>query len=156
VVKIPSELQGARLNVTRTAELFAMDAGHIRRLSRRGVLPSPKRTSKDMPYYNYELLTQIAEVLKSGIGRNGEEISFYRRQPKPERKRRTRSKDKKHETSDSYIESVIQGCKGLGIAKDKLGGEAVKKLLAEEFGDERPELNEAIPMVARRLLQDDG
>ena len=68
-MKISKELEGSRLNITRTAELFHMDAGHLRRLSRRGVLPAPKRTAKGMPYYCHDLLVQISEVLRTGVGR---------------------------------------------------------------------------------------
>jgi hypothetical protein len=46
MTKIPADLDGARLNVSRTAELISMEAGHFRRLIRRGVFPAPKRTSK--------------------------------------------------------------------------------------------------------------
>ena len=151
-MKIPSEFNGARLNVSRTAELFSMDQAHFRRLCRRGVLPVPKRTSKGMPYFDYELLNEIAGVLKSGIGKNNEEISFYRRKPKPTKKRRPRAKDCKQETSDSYIESLIQGCREFGISKDKLDIEGIRKVLAEEFGGENPELSDALPVVARRFL----
>ncbi len=55
-MKIPSELEGARLNVAATAGVVSMDPGHFRRLVRRGVFPAPKRTSKGMPYYDHELL----------------------------------------------------------------------------------------------------
>jgi hypothetical protein len=83
MTKIPADLDGARLNVSRTAELISMEAGHFRRLVRRGVFPAPKRTSKGMPYFDHELLCQIGNVLKSGVGLiNGEEISFYRSKPK--------------------------------------------------------------------------
>jgi len=47
-----------------------------------GRSPVPKRTSKGMPFYDYELLRQIADVLRRGVGISGEEVSFYRRKPK--------------------------------------------------------------------------
>ena len=67
-MKIPKDLDGARLNVARTAELVSMDAGHFRRLVRRGVFPTPKKTAKSMPYYDHELLRQIDD-LRAAVNR---------------------------------------------------------------------------------------
>ncbi len=133
-----------------------MDAGHMRRLSRRGVLPSPKRTAKGMPYYGYELLVQISEVLRTGVGLNAEEISFYRRKEKTVRKRKNRAKRNNQQSPDSFVQQVIDGCKELGVGKDKLDVETVKQIVAAEFNGEQPELKDVIPVVARRLLRDDG
>ena len=155
-MKISKELEGSRLNITRTAELFHMDAGHLRRLSRRGVLPSPKRTAKGMPFYDHELLVQFSEVLRTGVGLNAEEISFYRRREKTPRKRKNKAKGSNHHSADSFVQQVIEGCKELGIAKDKLDVETVKQIMAAEFNGTHPELKDVIPIVARRLLKDDG
>ena len=155
-MKIPSELEGSRLNITRTAELFHMDAGHLRRLSRRGVLPSPKRTAKGTPYYGYELLTQISEVLRTGVGLNAEEISFYRRREKTTKKRKNKAKRSNQQSPDPFVQQIIEGCKELGISKDKLDVETVKQIVSAEFNGEQPELKDVIPVVARRLLRDDG
>ena len=156
-MKISKELEGARLNITRTAELFHMDAGHLRRLSRRGVLPAPKRTAvKAMPFYDFELLTQISEVLRSGVGLNQEEISFYRRKEKTPKKRKNKAKGSNPESAGSFVQQIIEGCKELGVGKDKLDVEIVKQIVAAEFNGEQPELKDVIPVVARRLLRDDG
>ena len=155
-MKISKELEGARLNITRTAELFHMDAGHLRRLSRRGVLPSPKRTAKGMPYYGYELLVQISEVLRTGVGLNAEEISFYRRKAKTPRKRKNRAKGSNQRSPDAFVQQIIEGCKELGVGKDKLDVETVKQIVSAEFNGAQPELKDVIPVVARRLLRDDG
>ncbi len=155
-MKISKELEGARLNITRTAELFHMDAGHLRRLSRRGVLPAPKRTAKGMPYYGYELLVQISEVLRTGVGLNDVEISFYRRREKTPKKRENRAKRSNQQSPDSFVQQIIEGCKELGVGKDKLDCETVKQIVAAEFNGEQPELKDVIPVVARRLLRDDG
>jgi hypothetical protein len=66
MTKIPADLDGARLNVSRTAELISMEAGHFRRLVRRGVFPDAEADLKGMPYFDHELLCQIGNVLKSG------------------------------------------------------------------------------------------
>ena len=156
-MKIPKELDGARLNITRTAELFRMNAGHLRRLSRRGVLPAPKRTAvKSMPFYDFELLTQISEVLRSGVGLNQEEISFYGRSKKTLKNRTKRAKGRAQPSPDAFVESVVEGCKELGIAKERLDVEIVKKIIVDEFGKDGAELRQVIPVVARRLLRDDG
>ena len=156
-MKIPRELEGSRLNVTRTAELFHMNTGHLRRLSRRGVLPAPKRTAvKAMPFYDYELLIQISEVLRTGVGLNAEEISFYRRREKTPKKRKNKAKGGNHESADSFVQQIIEGCKELGVGKDKLDVEAVKQIVSAEFNGEQPELKDVIPVVARRLLRNDG
>ena len=153
-MKIPNELKGSRLNVTMTAELFCMNVGHLRRLSRRGVLPDPKRTTKQMPYYDFELLTRISEVLRTGVGLNKEEISFYRRKENTPKKRKHKAKGSSPQETDLLLKSVIEGCKELGVCKDKLTVEAVKQIMAAEFNGEQPELRNAIPVVARRLLKD--
>ena len=155
-MKVPKELRGSRLNVTMTAELFHMNVGHFRRLSRRGVLPAPKRTTKQMPYYNFELLTQIGEVLRTGVGLNAEEVSFYRRKEKAPKKRKNKAQRSVPKSADSIVKSVIEGCKELGVGKDKLTVEAAKQIMAAEFNGEQPELKDVIPVVARRLLKDDG
>lgn len=154
-MKIPTNLKGARLNVTRTAELFSMDPGHLRRLCRRGVLPAPKKTAKGMPYYNYELLKGIGEVLRTGVGVNQEEVSFYRRKSKSSRNRKTKANGHKQTSGSSFIESVIQGCHQLGIAKNKLDVGTVSSIITEEFGRDKPELREALPVVARRILAEE-
>ena len=155
-MKISNDLEGARFNVTRTAELFHMDAGHLRRLSRRGVLPAPKRTAvKAMPYYDFELLTQISEVLRTGVGLNQEEISFYACKQKTPKKRKNRAKGSSPLSPDAFIESVIEGCKELGVAKERLDVEAVKKIIADEFGKNEAELRQVIPVVARRILAEE-
>ena len=137
-MKITRELEGARLNVTRTAELFHMDAGHLRRLSRRGVLPAPKRTAvKAMPFYDFELLTQIGEVLRTGVGLNAEEISFYRRKEKTPEKRKNRARESNQRSPDAFVESIIEGCKELGVGKDKLDVETVKQIMAAEFNGQQ-------------------
>ena len=154
-MKIPKELDGARLNITRTAELFRMNAGHLRRLSRRGVLPAPKRTAKAMPYYDFELLTQISEVLRSGVGLNQEEISFYRRREKTTKKSKNRAKGNNQQSPDSFVQQIIEGCKELGVGKDKLDVETVKEIVSAEFNGAQPELKDAIPVVARRILAEE-
>ena len=156
-MKISKELDGVRLNITRTAELFRMDAGHLRRLSRRGVLPSPKRTAvKAMPFYDHELLVQISEILRTGVGLNAEEISFYSRKERTLKKRANRAKGSNQQSPDAFVESIIEGCKELGVGKDKLDVEAVQQIVAAEFNGAQPELKDVIPVVARRLLRNDG
>ncbi len=153
---VPSHLKDARLNMTRAAEVVAMNVGHLRRLVRRGVFPKPKRTSKGLPFFDYALLVQISTILRTGVGLNKEEIAFYNRQPRAAKKRKPQAKRRKHPAPDSFIASVIEGCRELGVAKDKLTVEAVKQIMAAEFNGEKPELRDAIPIVARRLLKDDG
>ena len=82
-MKIPTD--DSRFNVRTTATMFCMDPGHFRRLVRRGVLPEAKRTAKSMPYYDGELLRVVVDVLRTGVGVNGEEIAFYRRRAKQSR-----------------------------------------------------------------------
>lgn len=153
---IPSHLKDARLNMTRTAEVVAMNVGHLRRLVRRGVFPKPKRTGKGMPFFDYGLLVQISTIMRTGVGVNKEEIAFYNRKPKAAKKHKPQAEQRKRPAPDSFIASVIEGCKELGVTKDKLSVEAVKRIMAAEFNGEQPELKHAIPIVARRLLKDDG
>ena len=154
-MKIPKELKGSRLNVTMTAELFCMNVGHLRRLVRRGVFPKPKRTSKGLPFFDYGLLVQISTILRTGVGLNAEEVSFYRRKEKTPTTRKNKARGSNHQPPDPFIASVIEGCKELGIAKNKLSAEAVKQIMAAEFNGEQPELKDVIPVVARRILAEE-
>jgi len=95
---------------------------------------------------------KVAEVLKTGIGVSGEEICFYRRKSESRQPRRRKSREEK-KVPDEYLLSVIAGCKELGITEDRLDPETVSQILSEEFGDERPNLREVLPVVARRILQ---
>ncbi len=152
-MRISKEYEGARLNMRRTAELLVMDDAHLRRLVRRGIFPKPKRTTKGLPYYDFELLSLIGGVLKSGVGVSGEEVAFYRRKPKNSRANRTSKRSASQSvTPDAFVESIIQGCRQLGVGEDLLGVADVTAIVVAEFGDERPSMETAIPVVARRLL----
>ena len=132
-MKIPTN--GTRINVTTTAALFTMDPGHFRRLVRRGVLPRAKRTSRNMPYYDRELMKRIHGVLRSGVGCNGEEIAFYRRRAKPQRfAQRSGSERRAAPKPSSFIESVVEGCRQLGVEDDQLSPARTSRALLEEFG----------------------
>ena len=103
-----------------------------------------------MPYYDHDLLIKIAEVLRSGVGLNNEEISFYRRKEKPPRSRRKGTKGNNPQSTDAMVQAVIEGCTQLGVPKDKLDPETIRNLV----GDCQGELKDVIPAVARRLLKD--
>jgi hypothetical protein len=152
-MRIPREYEGARLNMRRVAELLSMDDGHLRRLVRRGVFPPPRRTSKGLPYYDFELLSVIGGVLKRGVGISGEEVSFYRRKPKNRRPRRPRQSSASRAASvDAYIESVAEGCRQLGVGDDHLTPARIRRALLEEYGsDYEHGLEEVIPVLVRRL-----
>ena len=155
MTKIPADLDGARLNVSRTAELITMETGHFRRLVRRGVFPPPKRTAKGMPFYDHELLRQIGQVLKSGVGLNNEEISFYRRKPKQGSQRSPHSRQGRQRAAkqpDAYVAAIVEGCRQVGGRDELLNAARITSILSGEFGDDRPELERALPVVARRLL----
>jgi DNA-binding transcriptional MerR regulator len=155
MTKIPADLDGARLNVSRTAELISMEAGHFRRLVRRGVFPTPKRTSKGMPYFDHELLRQIGQVLKSGVGLNNEEISFYRRKPKQGGQRSPKSRQGRQQATkqpDAYLAAIVEGCRQVGVRDELLDTARITSILSAEFAEGRPELERALPVVARRLL----
>ena len=108
-----------------------------------------------MPYFDHELLCQIGGVLKSGVGLNNEEISFYRRRPKQGSQRSSQSRQSRQRAArqpDAYLEAIVEGCRQVGVDDGLLSAETVASLLRAEFGSDRPELGEAIPVVARRLL----
>ena len=151
-MRIPPE--GTRMNVITTAALFSMDPGHLRRLVRRGVLPRAKRTAKNMPYYDRELVERIQVVLRSGVGCNGEEIAFYRRRAKPQRlPRRSGSRDRAASIPGSYTQSVAEGCRQLGVGDGHLTPAKITRALVEEFGPDYEEhaLEEVIPALVRRF-----
>ena len=151
-MRIPPE--SARMNVTTTATLFAMDPGHFRRLVRRGVLPRAKRTSRNMPYYDRGLMERIHDVLRSGVGCNGEEIAFYRRRAKPQGPAQRSAAERRAAKPSSFIESVVEGCRQLGVGDDHLSPARISRALLEEFGvgfEDHP-LEEVIPALVRRIL----
>jgi len=150
-VQLNEDLKGARIGVARAAELANMHPSHFRRLVRSGVFPKPKRTVKGRPYFDYELLTRIAEVLKSGIGENGVEVIFYRRKRKPPAaKPRTRGRVGK--LASSYLKNLAEGLRQFGIQKNELTPAKLTVVLTACFGTDRPALSVAVPQIARRLL----
>jgi hypothetical protein len=108
-----------------------------------------------MPYFDHELLCQIGRRAEVGVGLNNEEISFYRSKPKqwsPEVTRSRQDRQRVDKQPDAYVASVIEGCRQVGVSDDRLDASRVTELLAAEFADDRPELQVAIPVIARRLL----
>ena len=93
-------------------------------------------------------------MLRSGVGCNGEEIAFYRRRGKPQRlPQRHGSERRGTPTPSSFIESVTEGCRQLGVADDHLTPTRISRALVEEFGSEYDQsaLEEVIPALVRRL-----
>ena len=152
-MRLPDDLQGARVSMVKAAELAAMHPGHFRRLVRRGVFPQPKRTAKGRPYFDYEALTVIAGVLSSGVGQSGEEILFYRRKPKtgPGKQRSRRSQPAPG--ADAYLTDLIEGLRQVGVPEDSLRPERLQAALVAAFGQQRPDLATAIPVLAQRLME---
>jgi hypothetical protein len=107
-----------------------------------------------MPYFDHELLCQIGNVLKSGVGLNNEEISFYRRKPKqwsPEVTSVTSGPPAGSQAARCLCR-IVEGCRQVGVSDDRLDAARVTELLAAEFAEDRPELQVAIPVIARRFL----
>ena len=151
-MELTEDLKGARIGVAQAAELAQMHPSHFRRLIRSGVFPKPKRTAKARPYFDYELLTRIAEILKSGIGENGEEVIFYRRKRKT---KTAKSKPRSTEPSckqDPYLKSLAEILRELGIPKKDLTPSKLNAAMAACFGTARPEMSVAVPQIARHLL----
>ena len=154
-MKIPTD--DSRFNVRTTATMFSMDPGHFRRLVRRGLLPKARRTAKNMPYYDGQLVRVLVDVFRTGVGCNGEEIAFYRRRAKQSRLLdRREAKHASGSPVNTYVASVIDGCRQLGVEGERLVPAAVSRALLEEFGvefDERS-LEEVIPVIARQMLSE--
>lgn len=150
-MRITDDLKAARLSVVRAAELANMHPSHFRRLCRKGVFPEPKRTSKGRPYFDYGLLTAVARVLKSGVGTNGEEIIFYRRKPRSRAPKQRSGSGKPSVPSDPYLVELAQCLRQLGYSARELTPAKLDSILNDEFGGERPELNDAVIVVNRRL-----
>ncbi len=152
MMKFASDLRNARLNMVSTAEIFCMTPGHLRRLVRRGVFPEPKRTAKGMPFYDYALLEQIRSIMTGGVGLNDEEISFHRRKKPTARPSSTKKSRQKQQQADLYVESLLEGLRQCGVPEDQLVSGTVSTLVVEEFGQEAVDLEQALPVIARRLL----
>ncbi len=152
-MRIPNELNGARIAVVGAAELVNMHPAHFRRLVRRGVFPPPKRTAKGRPYFDYDLLSAIAGILKAGVGQNGEEILFYRRKPKSGSGKQRSRRVQPAAVVDGYLADLAEGLRQVGIPEDLLKSDKLQAVVAEAFGQERPDLTAAIPELAQRLMQ---
>jgi DNA-binding transcriptional MerR regulator len=144
-MRLMPDLKGARVTVARAAELAGMHPTHLRRLCRRGIFPKPKRTSKGRPYYDYELLTAIAHILKTGIGMNAEEIMFYRRRAK-------RPAAQEPQTMTPYLSDIAAVLRQLGVPERNLTALTLKRTLKQAFGSKWPDVSVAIPELNRRLL----
>jgi len=151
-MRIPDELNGARITVVRAAELASMHPAHFRRLVRRGVFPAPKRTAKGRPYFDYDLLGVVALVLRSGVGQNGEEILFYRRRSKSGPAKQRARRVQPAAVVDGYLADLAEGLRQVGVAEDMLKPDKLQAALTEAFGQERPDLAVAIPDLAQRLI----
>jgi hypothetical protein len=150
-MKLTPELKASRLTVACAADLAGMHPTHFRRLCRRGIFPGPKRTQKGRPYFDYELLRIIADVLTSGVGENGEEICFYRRRRlKVGKQASALARHTAH--PDGYVKLLAEGLRQLGIPKRDLSAAKLTSCLSALFGPERPDLALAIPAIAQRLL----
>lgn len=150
-MKIPPSLQDARLNITKTAELISMHAGHLRRLIRLGIFPAPRRTAKGMPYYDHALLNQVADVLRRGVGVNGQEVAFYSRKPTAARKGRA-TKRQEAETSP-LIGELLNACRQVGLDSAAAPTSRVASLLRELFPEQQPTVAEAAPAIIQHLIE---
>jgi hypothetical protein len=147
-MNLTDDLRGSRLTLIRAAELAGMHPAHFRRLIRQGIFPKAKKTAKGRPYFDYELLARVAEMLTSGIGANGQEVLFYRRKNSKPAVRHLR----RLQPPDPYLKTLAEGLRGLGISREQLTDENLKAVVEAAFGKERPDLPTAIPVIMRRLL----
>jgi hypothetical protein len=152
-MRVTDDLKGARISVVGAAELANMHPAHFRRLIRRGVFPKPKRTAKGRPYFDYDLLTGIAGILKGGVGQNGEEIVFYRRQPKNRTTRGGPRRPAPAAAMDGYLAGLAEGLRQVGIPEELLTPAKLQAAMTAAFGQERPDLAVVIPDIAQRLMQ---
>jgi hypothetical protein len=146
-MNLSDDLKGSRVTLTRAAELASMHPAHFRRLIRRGIFPKPKRTAKGRPYFDYDLLARVAEILRSGIAENGQEIVFYRKGKKPAVRHL-----RKPQSSDPYLKELTQCLRQMGASKEKLCPENLNAILVDAFGKKRPDLEEALPIFIQRLF----
>ncbi len=148
-MEVPEEMRDARVPLVRAAELANMHTTHFRRRIRQGIFPQPKRTKNlGKPFYDYELLRQVATVLRTGIGANGEEVMFYRRSAA----RRKQPDAPGNGTDDSYLADLATGLRQVGVPSDLAVPRRLTAVLTASYGDRRPRLEDAIPAVAARLL----
>jgi len=123
-----------------------MHPAHFRRLCRRGVFPKPRNTAKGRPYFDYELLVQIAAALKSGVGHNGEECTFYGQ----------RAKRSLHRSQcrrpDRFIADLRETLAQFGVPQEQLAEPAIRAHLRAAFGRNRPDLATAIAVLARDMI----
>ena len=80
---------------------------------------------------------------------NGEEVMFYRQKRKPARQVAKPATA----NGDAFINSLIDGLRQLGIDNADLRPGKLASLVAVEFGQNRPPLEQVLPVIARRLLE---
>jgi hypothetical protein len=147
-MNLTDDLKGSRVTLTRAAELASMHPAHFRRLIRQGVFPKPRRTAKGRPYFDYDLLARVAEIVSSGIAENGQEVVFYRRKGSKPAVRHLR----RLQPPDPYLKTLADGLRGLGIPREQLTEEHLKAVVEAAFGKNRPDMPTALPAIMRRLL----
>jgi DNA-binding transcriptional MerR regulator len=147
-MNLTDDLRGSRVTLTRAAELAGMHPAHFRRLIRQGVFPKPKKTAKGRPYFDYDLLSRVAEILSSGIAANGQEVLFYRRKNSKPAVRHLR----RLQPPDPYLKELAQCLRQMGASKEQLSPERLDAILVDAFGKKRPDLSVSLPVVIQRLF----
>lgn len=138
--------KGTRLTITVAAEHAGMHPAHFRRLIRRGIFPKPIRTAKGQPYLDPELLARISEILRTGVGENGEEVMFHRRKPRIQNRA---AKPHRPPPPDPYLEKLAKALVSVGVPRDLTQPDRLRDMLSDLFDTERPPLETAVPAIMR-------
>jgi len=141
-MKLSDALRGARVTIVKAAELANMHPSHFRRLIRRGIFPKPKRTAKGQPYFDYDLLVCVSKVLRTGIGANGEEVTFYRRRKKTNQPIRSRRNE-----ADPYLKDLASILTQLGYRTHEITPAKLRASLKAAFGEKSPPVEIAVPKL---------
>ncbi len=140
--------EDTRLTVIQTADLIRMHPSHLQCLIRRGVFPGPRRTAKGAPYFDGELVDRITEVLRTCIGLNGDEVTFYRRRKKSNNRRTAASRPP---ATDPYLTDLAACLRQLGYTGQAITPAKLNQTLSTLFGSQRPAIEVAISKVLFHL-----
>lgn len=155
-MNLTPDLKDTRLTVSAAAELAGMHPAHFRRLVRQGVFPRPKQTAAGRPFFDHDLLVRIAEILRTGVGANGREVMFYRKAAAKTARNpvRPKSSPRRQSEPDAYLSSLAAALRQLGFSNEELTPRTLIASLESAFGQERPELSAALPVLCRHLSAD--
>ncbi|QDV12231.1 hypothetical protein CA51_21120 [Rosistilla oblonga] len=127
---MPEQQIPAAITVTQMAEMIGLSRSRLYSLIDRGLVPRPVMTdSTKRPVYVQELISQVLETRRTGVGANGTLVTFNRKRKKRAVVRANR-RTAITPARDADQTEIITGLQSLGL---DVTGSQVAALVAEHF-----------------------